>query len=40
MKAILQEAKDDPDLLRNAPTRCKVKRLDETTAARKPCLVG
>ncbi len=39
-KAIANEAGRDPDLLRDAPQRCKVRRLDETTAARKPCLAG
>jgi glycine dehydrogenase subunit 2 len=39
-KSIVGEAAQNPDLLRNAPTYCKVKRLDETTAARKPCLAG
>ena len=39
-KSIVGEAARNPDLLRNAPTYCKVKRLDETTAARKPCLAG
>ena len=39
-KAIVDEAKEDPDLLHEAPEKCKVKRLDETTAARKPCLAG
>jgi glycine dehydrogenase subunit 2 len=39
-KAIVNEAREDPDLLHEAPKRCKVKRLDETTAARKPCLAG
>jgi glycine dehydrogenase subunit 2 len=39
-KAIVDEAKDDPDLLHGAPKKCKVKRLDETLAARKPCLAG
>ncbi|MCD4716302.1 MAG: aminomethyl-transferring glycine dehydrogenase subunit GcvPB [Desulfobacterales bacterium] len=39
-KAIVNEAKDDPDLLHGAPKKCKVKRLDETLAARKPCLAG
>ena len=37
-KTIANEAKEDPDLLHDAPKRCKVKRLDEVTAARKPCL--
>ena len=39
-KAIVREAREDPDLLHEAPKSCKVKRLDETTAARKPCLAG
>jgi len=39
-KAIVNEAKDNPDLLQGAPKKCKVKRLDETLAARKPCLAG
>ncbi len=40
LKAIADEAKKNPALLHNAPSRCKVRRLDETTAARKPCLAG
>ena len=40
LKVIAQEAKENPDLLREAPNRCKVRRLDETAAARKPCLAG
>lgn len=39
-KAIANEAKENPDLLHHAPKSCKVKRLDEVTAARKPCLAG
>jgi len=39
-KAIVQEARENPDLLHDAPRKCKVRRLDETTAARKPCLAG
>ena len=39
-KAIVGEAKEDPDILHEAPKSCKVKRLDEVTAARKPCLAG
>ncbi len=39
-KAIVNEASENPDLLHDAPVSCKVKRLDETTAARKPCLAG
>ncbi|MBW2370462.1 MAG: aminomethyl-transferring glycine dehydrogenase subunit GcvPB [Deltaproteobacteria bacterium] len=40
MKAIAQEAKENPELLRNAPQKTKRGRLDETGAARKPCLCG
>jgi glycine dehydrogenase subunit 2 len=40
MKAIALEAEQNPDLLRNAPATPKVNRLDETSAARKPCLTG
>jgi len=40
LKTIVAEAKKDPDLLKRAPTRPKVRRLDETAAARKPCLAG
>ncbi len=40
MKRIADEAKHQPELLHSAPTRCKVKRLDEVTAARCPCLTG
>jgi len=39
-KAIANEAKENPGLLHEAPKKCKVKRLDEVTAARKPCLAG
>jgi len=39
-KAIVNEAKQDPDSLYNAPNRCKVRRLDEVAAARRPCLTG
>ncbi|MBN2372285.1 aminomethyl-transferring glycine dehydrogenase subunit GcvPB [bacterium] len=39
-KAIAQEAEESPSLLHDAPKACKVKRLDEVTAARKPCLAG
>lgn len=38
--AIDGEATTEPDLLHEAPHVCKVRRLDETTAARRPCLVG
>jgi len=40
MKAIAAEARETPEVLRQAPTRCKRRRLDETAAARKPCLTG
>jgi glycine dehydrogenase subunit 2 len=40
MRAIAKEAQENPDALREAPRRTKVRRLDETAAARKPCLTG
>ena len=40
VKKVVEEAKTDPDLLHNSPSRFKVKRLDETQAARNPCLCG
>ncbi len=40
MEAIAKEARENPDLLHAAPTRCRRRRLDETAAARKPCLRG
>ena len=40
LKAIAVEARENPDALHQAPTRCKRRRLDETAAARKPCLSG
>ncbi|MBW2100784.1 MAG: aminomethyl-transferring glycine dehydrogenase subunit GcvPB, partial [Deltaproteobacteria bacterium] len=39
-QAIADEAKTDPERLRQAPTHCKVRSLDETAAARSPCLTG
>jgi glycine dehydrogenase subunit 2 len=39
-EAVAKEAIDDPDLLHQAPRNCKVRRLDETMAARRPCLAG
>ena len=39
-KAIAAEAGKNPKKLYNAPTSTKVRRLDETGAARKPCLAG
>jgi len=38
MKAIAEEAKTSPELLKNAPTITKIKRVDETKAAREPIL--
>ena len=40
MKAIAREAKENPERLHAAPGKTKCKRLDETLAARKPCLTG
>ena len=40
LKAIAKEAAENPDLLHDAPRNCRRRRLDETTAARKPCLTG
>ena len=40
MRRIAQEAEDNPALLKAAPQNPKVRRMDETTAARKPCLRG
>jgi len=39
-KAVAAQAETDGDGLREAPVRTKVRRLDETLAARKPCLRG
>jgi glycine dehydrogenase subunit 2 len=39
-KAVAQEAADNPEALLSAPHKTIVRRLDETTAARKPCLCG
>jgi glycine dehydrogenase subunit 2 len=39
-KAIVSEAHETPELLREAPKNCRTRRLDETTAARQPCLAG
>jgi glycine dehydrogenase subunit 2 len=38
MTAIADEARDNPERLHEAPKLTKVRRLDEVTAARKPCL--
>jgi glycine dehydrogenase subunit 2 len=40
MREIAREAREHPELLTGAPRNTKVRRLDETTAARKPCLRG
>jgi len=40
LKTIAAEARENPDALHAAPVNTKVKRLDETLAARKPCLRG
>ena len=40
MKTIAQEAQDNPERFHEAPQTTKVRRLDETGAARNPCLMG
>ena len=40
LRAIAREARETPQTLKNAPGRCKVRRLDEVGAARRPCLTG
>ncbi|MGB9439489.1 MAG: aminomethyl-transferring glycine dehydrogenase subunit GcvPB [Desulfobacterales bacterium] len=40
LKSIAAEAEESPELLHAAPGKCRRRRLDETTAARKPCLTG
>lgn len=40
IKDIAQEAEENPELLYAAPTKTKARRLDETAAARNPCLTG
>ena len=39
-KAIAEEARENPDVLHESPTKPRSRRMDETAAARKPCLVG
>lgn len=39
-KSIVREAEDASGLLQDAPTKCKARRMDETAAARRPCLAG
>ncbi len=40
VKLVVQEGKENPELLRQAPVMAKMRRLDETKAARNPCLCG
>lgn len=40
VKSIAKEARENPEILHKAPVKTKVTRLDEVTAARKPCLRG
>ena len=40
MKTIAQEAQESPEQFHDAPQTTKVGRLDETGAARNPCLTG
>ena len=40
LKSIAAEAEESPELLHAAPGMCRRRRLDETMAARKPCLRG
>jgi glycine dehydrogenase subunit 2 len=40
LEALADEALKNPESLQEAPKRSKVRRLDETTAARQPCLTG
>ncbi len=39
-KDVIREGREDGERLRQAPTITKIRRLDETLAARRPCLVG
>jgi glycine dehydrogenase subunit 2 len=39
-KKVVGEAAENPELLKQAPVRTKMRRLDETQAARRPCLCG
>jgi len=39
-RSIAKEAAESPEKLKQAPLRCKVKRLDEVAAARRPFLAG
>jgi len=40
MRAIAREAEEDPERVRRAPTKPKLRRLNEAEAARRPCLAG
>ena len=40
MRTIAEEDRTSPELLTSAPRKTKVRRLDETAAARKPRLRG
>jgi glycine dehydrogenase subunit 2 len=40
MRAIAREAEEDPERVRQAPTKPKLRRLNEAEAARRPCLAG
>jgi len=40
LRAIANEAQEDPQLLQASPTSCKTRRMDETAAARRPRLAG
>ncbi len=40
VQQVLSEARETPELLLQAPARAKLRRLDETLAARHPCLRG
>jgi len=40
MRGIAREAASDPETVRQAPHKAKLRRLDEVAAARKPCLAG
>lgn len=39
-KSVVREARENPEILKSAPHRAKVTRLDEVSAARKPVLRG
>jgi glycine dehydrogenase subunit 2 len=40
MRTIANEAEENPQILHDAPSKTKVGRMDETLAARHPCLTG